>query len=262
MSADRFWIVGCGAMAGAMLDRWLATGLDPACVTVIDPGMPSVAGVRVVAELPDEPPPARLMLGVKPQMLDAVAPEVARKVGSATMLLSILAGTTLDRLIALFPTARPIVRVMPNLPVAIGQGAVALYAPGAEREPITAMMAPLGLVEWIDDEALFNAVTALSGSGPAFLYRFAEALAKGGVAMGLAPDVADRLARATVAGAAILAKASPEPLGALADRVASKGGSTRVGLDVLDASAAFDRLMEAALCAAEARNRALANPPG
>lgn len=252
------WLVGCGAMAGAMLSRWLATGIDASRVTVIDPGSPNVgAGVRVLAALPDEAPPAMLMLGVKPQMLGDVAPVVARAVGAETVVLSILAGTRHATLADLFPQAGQVVRVMPNLPVAIGEGAVALHAPGADRAAITALMAPLGLVEWIDNEGLFDAVTALSGSGPAFLYRFAQALAEGGTALGLSPDVADRLARATVAGAASLAKASPEPLSALADRVASKGGSTRVGLDVLDEGTALATLVADALKAAEARNREL-----
>lgn len=255
--AGPFWLVGCGAMAGAMLSRWLATGMDAALVTVIDPALPSFPGVRVLAGLPDEPPPALLMLGVKPQMLADIVPRVAPVVGPQTILLSILAGISHAKLAQSFPRAGRVVRVMPNLPVAIGEGAVALHAPGADRAMVTTLMAPLGLVEWIDDETLFDAVTALSGSGPAFLYRFAGALAEGGMALGLAPDVADRLARATVAGAASLARSSPEPLGTLADRVASKGGSTRVGLDVLDDGTALATLVAAALKAAEARNREL-----
>lgn len=254
-----FWIVGCGAMAGAMLSRWLATGMDPERVTVIDPALPVFAGVRAVATLPDEAPPAMLMLGVKPQMLGDVASVVERAVGPETVLLSILAGTRHATLVEAFPAAKQVVRVMPNLPVAIGEGAVAVHAPGADRAGVTALMAQLGLVEWIDDEGLFDAVTALSGSGPAFVYRFAQALAEGGAAMGLSPDVADRLARATVAGAAAFAKASPEPLANLADRVASKGGSTRVGLDMLDDGAALATLVGAALKAAQARNRELGN---
>ena len=263
MSAgEPFWIVGCGAMAGSMLSRWLDTGtLEPASVTVIDPARPKLPGVRSLAALPDEAPPTRLMLGVKPQMLGDVAAQVAAVVGPGTQLLSILAGTRHATLAAQFDRAAAVVRVMPNLPVAIGQGAVALHAPGVDRAPLDTLFAPLGLVEWIDDEQLFDAVTALSGSGPAFLYRFAEALAKGGVAMGLDEAQADRLARATVAGAAALAKASPETLAALADRVASKGGSTREGLNALDKHAALDRVVAAALRAAEARNRALATPP-
>jgi pyrroline-5-carboxylate reductase len=252
-----FWLVGCGNMAGAMLSRWLATGMDPAAVTVIDPGLPD-CGVRTLASLPDEPPPAMLMLGVKPQMLNAVNDAVACAIGPGTTLLSILAGITHARLAARFPNAGAIIRVMPNLPVAIGKGAVALHAPDVARAPFDALFAPLGLTEWIDDEALFDAVTALSGSGPAFVYRFAEALAEGGAAMGLDAAQADRLARATVEGAALLAAASGEPLGMLAARVASKGGSTRAGLDALDADDALKTLVEAALQASERRNRELA----
>lgn len=250
-------------MAGAMLSRWLATGMDAASITVIDPGTPNVgAGVRLLATLPNEAPPAMLMLGVKPQMLPDVAPDVAGVIGAKTTLLSILAGTRHATLADTFPQAGHVVRVMPNLPVAIGEGAIALYAPDADRTVLTTLMAPLGLVEWIDDEGLFDAVTALSGSGPAFVYRFAQALAEGGTALGLDPQVADRLARVTVAGAALLAKTSPEPLSALADRVASKGGSTRVGLDVLDDQEALAALVAHALSAAENRNRELAKPSG
>ena len=255
--AGPFWIVGCGAMAGAMLSRWLATGMDASQVTVIDPASPAFEGVRVLPALPDEAPPTTLMLGVKPQALDAVGDEVVAAIDGGTTLLSILAGVTWPRLRERFPAAGRVVRVMPNLPVAIGQGAVALHAPGADRALLDALMAPLGLVEWIDDEALFDAVTALSGSGPAFVYRFAEALAKGGVSLGLPADQADRLARATVAGAGAFARTAPEPLATLADRVASKGGSTREGLDVLDASDALDALIERTLIAARDRNRGL-----
>lgn len=255
---ETLWLLGCGNMAGAMLSRWLDTGMDAADVTVIDPALPRFAGVRTLAALPDEPPPARFLLGVKPQMLSDVAGSVTRAIGPETMLLSILAGVTHAGLCARFPHAKAVVRVMPNLPVRIGKGAVALHAPGLERAPLDAQFAPLGLVEWIDDEGHFDAVTALSGSGPAFVYRFADALAKGGEAMGLDPAQADRLARATVEGAALLAATSPEPLGALADHVASKGGSTRAGLDVLDDDAAFMALVAVALKAAEARNGELA----
>lgn len=255
---DTLWLLGCGNMAGAMLSRWLDTGMDPASVTVIDPALPGYEGVRSLAALPDEPPPAMLLLGVKPQMLGDVAPILAGAISPNTTLLSILAGVTHGGLCGRFPSAKAVVRVMPNLPVRIGKGAIALHAPGIERASLDALFAPLGLVEWIDDESQFDAVTALSGSGPAFVYRFAEALAKGGAAMGLDPAQADRLARATVEGAALLTATSPEPLGTLADRVASKGGSTRAGLDVLDDDAALAGLVEAALKAAEARNGELA----
>jgi pyrroline-5-carboxylate reductase len=258
MRGGTIWLIGCGNMAGAMLSRWLTTGLDPARVTVIDPALPHV-GVRVLAALPDEPAPEMLMLGVKPQALADVAPGL-QAASTGALLLSILAGTTTATLKQHFPGARGVARIMPNLPVAIGKGAVALHAVAAvdDHNAVTNLVAPLGLVEWIDDETLFDAVTALSGSGPAFLYRFIDALARGGVALGLPADQAARLAIATVEGAAVTAAASLESPAVLAERVASKGGSTLAGLDVLDADKALEILLAATLAASEACNRELA----
>jgi pyrroline-5-carboxylate reductase len=245
-------------MAGAMLSRWLDVGMDPARVTVITPTS-TRSDVRVLREVPDEAPPTMLMLGMKPQMLAEVAPGLQVATQGA-MLLSILAGTTTATLKGLFPGARGVARIMPNLPVAIGKGAVALHIDAAvdDHNAVTNLMAPLGLMEWIENESLFDAVTALSGSGPAFLYRFIDALAQGGVAMGLPADQAARLALATVEGAAMLAASSDMSPAELTDRVAAKGGSTRNGLDVLDTYTALVRLARAALKASEARNRELA----
>ncbi len=245
-------------MAGAMLSRWLEVGMDPTRVTVIDPAA-TRDDVRVLSAVPDEAPPTMMMLGVKPQMLGDIAPEL-QAATSGAMLLSILAGTTTATLQQLFPGARGVARIMPNLPVAIGKGAIALHAVAAveDHNAVTDLMAPLGLVEWIADEAHFDTVTALSGSGPAFVYRFIDALALGGAALGLPADQAARLALATVEGAALLAAASDAPPADLAERVASKGGSTRKGLDVMDTDEALVRLVAAALQAAVQRNRELA----
>jgi pyrroline-5-carboxylate reductase len=252
------WLIGCGNMAGAMLSRWLATGLEPARVTVIDPAA-ARGDVRVLRAVPDEPAPDMLMLGVKPQMLGDVAPRL-QDVTLGALLVSILAGTTTATLAATFQGARAVLRVMPNLPVAIGKGVVGLHGELSPEDQATAstLMAPFGLVEWIADEAHFDAVTALSGSGPAFVYRFIDALSQGGAAMGLPADQAARLALATVEGAGLLAAGSDVSPVDLADRVASKGGSTRMGLDVLDHDNALVQLAAAALKAAEARNRELA----
>lgn len=258
------WLAGCGNMGGAMLRRWLEAGLDPARVLVIRPsGAPVADGVAVcTAPPPGVDPPALLMLAAKPQMLDAVAAAHAPAVGARTVLLSILAGVETASLAARFPGAGAIVRAMPNTPVAIGRGVVGLHAAAGSgpdiREAIGALMAPLGLVEWFADEARFDAVTALAGSGPAFLFRFVDALARGGAALGLDPAQALRLALATVDGAAGLARGAEEPPSALADRVASKGGSTRTGLDVLDADGALDRLVAETLAAATRRNAEMA----
>jgi pyrroline-5-carboxylate reductase len=255
---NTLWLIGCGNMAGAMLSRWLDVGMDPARVTVITPTA-TRSDVRVLRALPDEAPPTMLMLGVKPQMLGDVAPGL-QAATNGVMLLSILAGTTLATLQQLFPGARGIARIMPNLPVAIGKGAVALHAAASvdDHNAVTNLVAPLGLVEWIADEAHFDAVTALSGSGPAFVYRFIDSLAQGGVAMGLPVDQATRLALATAEGAALVAAASDASPADLAEQVASKGGSTRKGLDVFDTDNALVRLATAALVAAEQRNCELA----
>lgn len=250
------WLIGCGNMAGAMLRRWLDTGVEPARFTVVRPsGEPVADGVRVVTVPPDEPPPALMLLGFKPQQLAAIAPTLLGASRGA-LVVSILAGVTLARLTKGLPFASAIVRAMPNVPVAIGRGVVALH--GDARQPeVEELMRPLGLVEWIADEGQFDAVTALAGSGPAFTYRFIDSLAAAAEQLGLEADRALRLARATVAGAAMTAEASLERPAILAERVASKGGSTRKGLDVLDDDGALARLLERTLRATERRNREL-----
>jgi pyrroline-5-carboxylate reductase len=241
-----------------MLSRWLDAGMDPARVTVIDPAA-TRSDVRVLREVPDEAPPTMLMLGVKPQMLGDIAPGL-QGATPGTLLISILAGTTTQTLAEIFPQSRAVLRAMPNLPVAIGKGVVGLHGALSDEDRVAAdtLMAPLGLVEWIANEAHFDAVTALSGSGPAFVYRFIDALAQGGAALGLPADQAARLALATVEGAGLLAAGSDVSPAELADRVASKGGSTREGLDVFDEGAALVRLATVALKAAQQRNHELA----
>jgi pyrroline-5-carboxylate reductase len=245
-------------MAGAMLRRWLDAGLPPRTVTVVRPsGVAPAPGVRTVTAVPPrEAPPRVLMLGVKPQKLDDVADMVAAAVGPETLLISILAGTELASLRARFPGAGAVVRAMPNTPVAIGRGVVALH--GDRAPELDALMAPLGLVEWIDDEDAFGLVTALAGSGPAFLFRFVSALARAGTDLGLDEAQALRLAVATVDGAAGLAAASDDDPAALADRVASPGGMTREGLNVLDEEAALDRLIRRTINATARRGREMA----
>ena len=252
------WLVGCGNMAGAMLTRWLDTGMDPTRITVIDPHT-TRTDVRVMRAIPDEAPPTAVMLGVKPQILAEIV-ERLQPATAGVLLLSILAGIPIATLRHHFPAVRGVARIMPNLPVAIGKGAVALHmvAAAADHMLVTDLLAPLGLVERIGDETLFDAVTALSGSGPAFVYRFIDALTRGGQAMGLAADQAERLALATVEGAAMTAATSTMSPADLADRVASKGGSTRKALDKLDDDDALVRLVTAALRAAEQHNRTMA----
>jgi pyrroline-5-carboxylate reductase len=255
---ETLWLVGCGNMGGAMLRGWIAAGLSPRVVTVVDPGAPSVPdGVRVVSA-PDGPSPEVIVLAVKPQLLDVVAPSLAHV--RPQLLLSILAGVeeaALGKRIA----AESIVRAMPNLPVAIGKGVTALHATQATeaaRRMAQTLVEPLGKVEWISDEALFDAVTALSGCGPGFVFRFIDALTAAGTALGLPADQAARLALATVEGSAAMAAGAGESPAVLADRVASRGGSTREGLNVLDRADALTALLTATLAASRARNVELA----
>lgn len=257
----RLWLIGCGNMAGAMLRRWIETGTVAAGdVDVVNRGdrvLPE--GVRQARYLPEGLLPDLVLLGTKPQQLDEVAGRYADRIAGAPLVLSILAGVDEKALAARF-AAGAIVRAMPNLPVGIGKGVVALQSDSADaaaRLAVIDLMTPLGLVEWIDP-ALFDVVTALAGSGPGFLYRFIDALAAGGTALGLPQDQAQRLAVATVEGAGLMAAASPDGPAILADRVASPGGSTREGLNVLDEQDALKTLLTETLQAATRRNGEMA----
>ena len=262
MTIQRVWLIGCGNMAGAMLRRWIDTGAiaatDVDVINRADRALP--AGVRQARTLPDTPLPDLVILGMKPQQLDEVAADHAARFAGAPVLLSILAGVEEAALASRFDP-QAIVRAMPNLPVGIGKGVVGLHSNSATdrvRADVATLMRSLGLVEWVPDATLFDAVTALAGSGPAFLYRFIDALADAGTALGLPADQAQRLAVATVEGAGLMAAASTDGPAALADAVASKGGSTRKGLDVLDEDDALKRLLRETLAAAERRNREMA----
>ncbi len=254
-----FWLIGCGNMAGAMLRGWLDAGMNPAGVTVIRPsGRPVAEGVRVLTQLPADERPVVAMLGVKPQKLDEVAPGLAPALDGSALLISILAGVEYASLRTRFRGPRTIVRAMPNTPTELRKGATSLYAEGGEGEDSALaerLMAALGRVEWIEDETLFDVVAALTASGPAFVFRFIDALASAAAALGLAEEQARRLALATVEGAGALAAASEETPHRLAERVASPGGMTRKGLNILDSDQSLERLVSATLEAAVRRSR-------
>lgn len=257
---DSILIVGCGNMGGAMLQGWLAAGVDPGRFTVVDPLLATVPkGVALLRELPDRQFNA-VLLGVKPQGFTEVAATLAPHIGPSTLILSILAGIELASLAKALPQARGWVRIMPNLAAALGKSPLALAGQGvgpAVQSEVNALLAPLGQPEWID-EAQFDLATALVGSGPAFVYRFIDALAAGGTALGFAPDQAQRLALAMVEGAARLASHSPHGPADLAQMVASPGGTTEAGLKVLDADQALEWLIAATLRAARDRGAELA----
>jgi pyrroline-5-carboxylate reductase len=258
---DSILIVGCGNMAGAMLKGWLAAGADPARFAVFDPFARELPeGVRRLDALPQGASFDAILLGVKPQLLTEVVPQVEPLAGAGTTLFSILAGVELAVLEAHFPHAGGIVRLMPNLSAALGKSPIALAArglDGAAQKAATALLAPLGTPEWIAEEA-FDLVTALAGSGPAFVYRFIDALTQAAAELGLPREQAARLALATVDGAAALAAASPHDPGELARRVASPGGVTQAGLDALDKGGALGDLIEATLRAARDRSAQMA----
>lgn len=264
---QRVWLVGCGAMGGALLGRWLEAGLSPDAVTVVDPapnGLPPRYAGAVVADAAAaaalSPEPSLVVLGVKPQMLAGVAAGLAPLLRHRPLVLSMLAGVRTGTLGQLFAGA-PIIRIMPNMPARIGRGTTALYAAGAGADDVAAaewLMAAAGSLLWLDDEARFDAVTAVSGSGPAFLFRFIEALAGAAEAAGLEPQVAQRLALETVAGAAELATQSGLSPAMLRQQVTSPNGTTQAGLDVLDGDGLLSSLMRATVRAAAERSRTLA----
>ena len=255
------WLVGAGNMGGAMLRGWLASGIDPAGIIIIDPFAANLPdGITAVTGFPQGGAPDCLVLAVKPQQLESVAANYAGRAAPPRLLLSVLAGVETDALTRAFG-ARHIVRAMPNLPASIGEGVTVLFGASDDRaiQAEAANLAkPLGLIEWIAEERLFDAVTALSGSGPGYIFRFIDALAQAGAGLGLDEKLAQRLAVATARGAALLAERSDASPAELAERVASPGGTTREGLNVLDGADGLKPLIMRTLQAAARRSAELA----
>lgn len=253
-------LVGCGRMGGAMLKGWLARGLDPAAVTVIDPKLAPEwqdRGLRINAPLPESP--AVLVLAVKPQMMADALGGVPRL--TDTLVLSVAAGTTIATYEAAFPGS-PVIRVMPNTPAAIGQGISAMIGNGAATpahlDLAEALMRAVGRVVRLEREDQMDAVTGLSGSGPAYVFHLIEAMAAAGQAVGLPADLSLELARVTVAGAGALAVDADEDPGILRENVTSPGGTTAAGLRVLmDAETGLRPLMARTVAAATERGREL-----
>lgn len=262
-------LIGCGKMGGAMLSGWLESGMAAAGVTVVDPagaaefvGREAVKIVTAAADLPADLDPEVVVFAVKPQQMDDAMPVAARYAGGSTVFLSIAAGKTIDYFESNLGTGAAIVRAMPNTPAAIGQG-ITVACPNArvstqQAALCTALLGAVGDTLTIGDEALMDAVTAVSGSGPAYVFLLIECLAEAGVQAGLPRDVADRLALATVAGAGQLALRGDAPPDRLRRNVTSPGGTTQAALDVLMAEDGLPRLMAKAVAAAARRSRELA----
>ncbi len=259
-------LLGCGKMGTALLQGWLAGGLAPGAVTVIEPN-PSerldelaAGGLRLNAALPADP--AVAVLAVKPQMMGAALPRLAALGGSGTLFLSIAAGTSIANLEAALGGGSRIVRAMPNTPAAVGHGITALVANDgageAGLEVAEALMQAVGQTVRLAGEADMDAVTAVSGSGPAYVFLLIEALAAAGEAEGLEAGLALLLARATVAGAGALAESSDSTPGQLRVDVTSPGGTTAAALGVLmQKSEGLPALLRRAVGAAAVRSREL-----
>lgn len=262
-------LVGAGKMGGAMLESWLAHGLPPALVSVIDPTpAPEIAKLMSAKRIARDPQPpllpshAAVVLAVKPQMAQQALPQMVRFVGRDTVVVSIMAGQTIGNLAKHLPKGTGIVRAMPNTPAAIGRG-ITVAVPnnrvrGGARELAEALLAATGPVEWIKNEKLMDAVTAVSGSGPAYVFLLAESLARAGVAAGLPKPLAARLARETVSGAGELLRRSELDPARLRENVTSPGGTTAAALKILMARSGLDALMKKAVAAATKRSRQLA----
>ncbi len=265
--ADRgLVLLGCGKMGTALLEGWLAGGLPPAAISVLEPRpgprLDELAadGLALNAELPAKP--AVAVLAVKPQAMGAALPRLAALGNGATLFLSIAAGTPIRSLEAVLGARTPIVRAMPNTPASVGRGITALVGNGqADARALAlaeALMQAVGQTVRLTDEAQMDAVTAVSGSGPAYVFLLIEALAAAGEAEGLARDLALSLARATVAGAGALAESSDRTPAELRIDVTSPGGTTAAALDILmQEDGGLPALMRRAVAAAGARSREL-----
>ncbi|WAC25674.1 pyrroline-5-carboxylate reductase [Ancylobacter sp. SL191] len=264
----RVLLVGAGKMGGAMLEGWIGLGLEPARIAVVDPGPPpEVAALLTAKGVALNPlnggPPAVMLLAVKPQVAPEVLAKVAPLAGPQTLVVSVMAGRTLGFLEAAFAPGTAVVRSIPNTPAAIGRG-VTVAVPNATVTPAQmqiadALLRASGGVEWVEDEALIDVATAVSGSGPAYVFLLAEALAAAGAQAGLPADMADRLARATVAGAGELMVRSGIDPAQLRKNVTSPNGTTAAALAVLmDEEKGFGPLLTEAVLAAARRSRELA----
>lgn len=262
-------LVGAGNMGGALLKGWLAQGLDPGLVVAIDPAPPEPMramlaghGITCQASAPALPAPvAAIILAVKPQLMDEVAPKVAALASPGTVVLSVAAGRTIASLARHFAPATAIVRSIPNTPAAVGRGITVAIAnrevTPTQRQLCDTLLAAVGDVAWVTEEHLIDAATAVSGSGPAYVFLLAECLAEAGRAVGLAPELAAQLARATVSGAGELMRQSDLSPGVLRQNVTSLKGTTAAALDVLMAGDGLQQLLTRAVAAAEKRAREL-----
>ncbi len=265
LAARGLVLLGCGKMGSAMLEGWLKGGLPPASVWVVDP-QPSdwvqAQGVHINEDLP--PDPAIVLVAVKPQMMGDALPSIQALGNGATLFVSVAAGTTIARFEDVLGAQTPIVRAMPNTPAAVGKGITALignaHVSDAQLALADELLQAVGQTVRLESEAQMDAVTGVSGSGPAYVFHLIETLAKAGEAQGLAPELAMTLAKATVAGAGALAETAAEDPAQLRVNVTSPNGTTQAALEVLMSEInGFPRLLEEAVAAATQRSKELSN---
>ncbi|MBS0232892.1 MAG: pyrroline-5-carboxylate reductase [Proteobacteria bacterium] len=263
-------LAGAGKMGAALLAGWLERGLDPARIIIQEPNLSGAAldlarkhGIRSVARLePQTEAPAVIVVAVKPQVMDEIFPALAKIAGSETVVMSIAAGKTLASFERHLPEGSAVVRAMPNTPASIGRGitgAVAnAHTTATQKDICETLLRAVGDVVWVPDEGLIDAVTAVSGSGPAYVFLLAEALADAGVAAGLDGATAKQLAHATVSGAGELLRQSSSDAATLRQNVTSPGGTTAAALSVLMKEGhGLKELMREAVLAAQKRGREL-----
>jgi len=259
-------LLGAGKMGQAMLEGWLARGLSPKKIIVLEP-QPGKAirtltrrGLKINPKTPTQA--SAIVIAVKPQSAPEALPAVRAHVGRTTLALSIMAGRTLRFLQEALPSGTAIVRAMPNTPAAIGRGiTVAMpntYVSARQRRQASDLLAAIGNVEWVRDESLMDAVTAVSGSGPAYVFLLVEAMTRAGIAAGLPAELAARLARETVGGSGELLHRSAHDAATLRQNVTSPGGTTAAALEILMGPGGFDEILKEAVAAATRRSRELA----
>ncbi len=262
-------LVGAGKMGGALIGGWLARGLNPSKIAVIDPAPPpetvKLLNERKIARDPDPKSflPDAIVLAVKPQAANEIVPKIAAFVKPKAVVLSVMAGRTLASLESSLPAFAAVVRSIPNTPASVGRGITVAVAnkrvDGVGRALVNDLLAAVGVVEWVDDERLIDAVTAVSGSGPAYVFYLTECIAKAGIAAGLPADLAMKLARETVAGSGELLHQSQLTASKLRENVTSPGGTTAAALEVLMGKDGLEALFTRAIVTATKRSRDLAD---
>lgn len=266
----RLVLVGAGKMGSAMLEGWLRNGLEASRVLVFDPAPPPEAASLITKHHISHNPESAtigdaeiIIIAVKPQVMENVLPAIAPLKSSRPLVLSVAAGKTIASFERHFGTDAAIIRAMPNTPAAVGRGITAIvgnaHVSAAQKRMAEALLAAVGEVVSVAREELIDAVTALSGSGPAYVFHLVECMAAAGAKLGLAPELAMQLARATVAGSGELMRQSGIDAATLRQNVTSPKGTTHAALEVLMAPDGLAQLMERAMAAAETRSRELAS---